>query len=159
MRILVFDDNPVHRAAAISQLSGHEVVVVETYDQAEEMLKKEVWSGEPNPKCQQFDVVMTDLMVPPSDQNLSNMAKEVHMGKGMPLGTFIAIRAMSVGVKKVAIVTDANHHEHPASAALDDLEGFAAGDIKLYCTNTAVRKENGVTVKQWWFVLERLLED
>lgn len=158
MKILVFDDSQVHRDAAISQLAGHELVVVETYDQAEQFLSKEI-RGMPNSDFQEFDVVMTDLMVPPSNRSLSPSARMDFEGKELPLGIFIAIRALSVGVKKVAVITDASHHDHPGSAIFDTLYGFAHEGLKLCLTNFDVAVENGVVVKQWGSVLEYLLED
>jgi CheY-like chemotaxis protein len=38
MRILVFDDNEINRAAAQAQLKGHDLTVVGTYDEAQELL-------------------------------------------------------------------------------------------------------------------------
>jgi len=38
MKILVFDDSPIHRAAAKAQLKDHDLTVVGTYDEAQELL-------------------------------------------------------------------------------------------------------------------------
>ncbi len=88
----------------------------------------------------QFDVVLTDLMVLPSTQNLAQPDKFV--GQEMPLGTTIALLALWAGVKKVAVVTNANHHSNPASAALDVFDSQVAGigDAKLLCTNNNVNR-------------------
>jgi len=45
------------------------------------------------------------------------------VGQEMPLGATIALLAICAGVKNVAVVTDKNHHYHPASAALDHFRG------------------------------------
>lgn len=42
MRVLVFDDNPVHREAAEAQLKGHDLTVVATYDEARALLEPQV---------------------------------------------------------------------------------------------------------------------
>lgn len=81
-----------------------------------------------------FDAVLTDLMVPASDQNLG---RGMHLaGEEMPLGSVIALLALSNGVKKVAVATDMDHHSHPASAALDCF-GFTKSNpsFQLICTN------------------------
>ena len=84
-----------------------------------------------------FDVVLTDLLVPASSKQLGPKG-EKHVGQEMPLGTVIALRALAVGVKKVAVVTDMNHHDHPASAAFDGFPTFSAGDIRVICSNCDV---------------------
>jgi len=82
-----------------------------------------------------FDVVLTDLMVLPSAQAQAD--RERFAREEMPLGTTIALLALYAGVKNVAVVTDANHHEHPASAAFDCFHQDAskAQGINLLCTN------------------------
>lgn len=86
-----------------------------------------------------FDVVLTDLLVPASSKAQGPEGMRF-VGEEMPLGTAIALRALSVGVKMVAVVTDMNHHNHPASAAFD---GFGPakkiGDIVMLCTNNVGR--------------------
>lgn len=82
-----------------------------------------------------FDVVLTDLLVPASRQAQGGEGLDF-VGTEMPLGTTIALLALTAGVRNVAVVTDKNHHHHPASAAFDHfrcnrcLEG-----INILCTN------------------------
>ncbi len=105
----------------------------------------------------EFDVVLTDLMVLPSTQNLAHPEKFV--GQEMPLGTTIALLALWAGVKNVAVVTDADHHSNPASAALDVFQSEVAGigDAKLLCTNYDVnRRVNKATFET---VSERAIDD
>lgn len=74
-----------------------------------------------------FDVVLTDLLVPASRQA---QGAGMHLvGTEMSLGTTIALLALIVGVKNVAVVTDMDHHSHPASAAFDCFG--SAGKCKL----------------------------
>jgi hypothetical protein len=82
-----------------------------------------------------FDVVLTDLLVPASRQAQGGEGERL-VGQEMPLGTTIALLALTVGVKNVAVVTDKNHHHHPASAAFDHFgcDRCPAG-IKILCTN------------------------
>lgn len=84
-----------------------------------------------------YDVVLTDLLVPASS-NAQGPDGRPFVGKEMPLGTVIALRALAAGVKRVAVVTDMNHHNHPASAALDDFPAFSVGDTRILCTNRDV---------------------
>lgn len=82
-----------------------------------------------------FDVVLTDLLVPASRQ-AQGPEGERFVGQEMPIGTTIALLALYAGVKNVAVVTDKNHHDHPGSAAFDcfDFSNRAQG-IRLICTN------------------------
>ena len=108
MKILVFDDSKTEQFGATAQLKQHETTVVSTYDEAEKKLLEENW-----------DMFMTDLMVPASAKQLVRGDKQI--GKEAPLGIFLLVLALKQGVKKVALITDMNHHKHPASAALDPL--------------------------------------
>lgn len=84
-----------------------------------------------------FDVVLTDLLVPASAKAQGGEGTKF-IGKEMPLGTVIALRALAAGAKKVAVVTDMNHHHHPGSAAFDGFPAFSIGDVKVLCTNRDV---------------------
>lgn len=42
MKILVFDDNAIHRDAAKAQLKGHDVTIVATYDEALKLLRPQL---------------------------------------------------------------------------------------------------------------------
>lgn len=82
-----------------------------------------------------FDVVLTDLLMPPSRQ-AQGPEGVLLLGQEMPLGTIIALLALTVGIKNVAVATDANHHKHPASAAFDCFGSRnTPPGIKVLCTN------------------------
>ncbi len=81
-----------------------------------------------------FDVVMTDLLVPAPAQQMGVKGSE-YIGKQMPLGTIIALLALANGVKYVAVVTDESHHHHPASAAFDCFRNGKARNRNILCTN------------------------
>ncbi len=154
MRILVFDDNPTHRAAAEAQLKDHDLTVVGTYDEAQRLLTPQLdrdkasailkaefgdfnpWRSDDKVKKVEyfaarevakeqatthpnFDVVLSDLLVPASRQEQGPNGK-VHVGKEMPVGIFIGLlAAVKAGAKYVAVFTDSDHHSHPASACFD----------------------------------------
>lgn len=111
------------------------------YDKAEEMA-----TSHPD-----FDVVLTDLLVPASGQAQGGEGLKF-VGQEMPLGTTIALYALCAGVKKVAVVTDMNHHHHPASAAFDRLDGEPCKlvGVNIICTNhvgsIAIDEETGELV-------------
>lgn len=64
-----------------------------------------------------FDVVLSDLLVPASRQAQGSMEL---VGKEMPVGIFIGLlAAVKARAKYVAVFTDSDHHSHPASASYD----------------------------------------
>lgn len=178
MKILVFDDSPIHRKSAELTLKGHDLTIVGTYDEAQELLASNLdyekqnkiisqllvkaglapdfnlWQAENSSEEEKgkynsayweseeqattwpdFDVVLTDLLVPASRQAQGGEGLQF-VGQQMPLGTAIALLALCGGVKNVAVVSNENHHHHPASAALDcfafpnKMKGY-----RLMCTN------------------------
>lgn len=114
MKILVIDDNATHRTAAMAQLKDHNVTVVDTYDAGRDILF-------PN---HDFEVVLVDLLMPASERQQGPKGK-VFLEQEMPVGIFLALLAAKNGAKYVAVLTDSDHHSHPASACFDDfnLEG------------------------------------
>jgi hypothetical protein len=125
-KVLVVDDNPNHRASAHAFLKGHDLTVVGTYDEAENVIGSE-----------QFDVVLFDLMIPASRKAQAGKGMQF-VGQEMPIGTTLGFFALSKGVKNVAVVTDTNHHDHPASATFDEFspfEPFAVGDARILLVN------------------------
>lgn len=178
MKILVFDDSPINRRSAELTLKGHDLTIVGTYDEAQELLvpnldyekQKEIrsqllvkaglapdfklWQTE-NPSEEEkrkynsanweseeqattwpdFDVVFTDLLVPASRQAQGGEGLQL-VGQQMPLGATIALLALCGGVKNVAVVSNENHHHHPASAALDNFPfPNKMQGCRLMCTN------------------------
>ena len=118
MKILVLDDNAIHRNAAKAQLNGHDVTIVDNFDTMVDLIRPEYKDGVYHPR--DWDVVLTDLLVP-ATRKAQGPAGEQHVGKEMPLGSIIVLIAQSHGVRKIGLLTDLNHHNHPASAALDCL--------------------------------------
>jgi len=189
MKVLVFDDNALHRKAAEMLLKGHDVKVVATYDEAQEALASHVneagaklllkeagypfnfdaWGADVTDEARKkyfeaskiaykaatihpdFEVVMTDLMVPASRKTQGPKGMQF-VGQEMPLGAIIALLALTKGVKMVAVVTDANHHDHPASAAFDafgrNRMAPISNGVKILCTNSAMTSADAETFKK-----------
>ena len=143
-RVLVIDDSQVHCQTAKRQLaSNYLLTVVTTYRQALDALK------------QVPDVVLTDLMLPASDETLGPDAIAAYAGQEMPLGFVIALLAAKAGCARVGVVTDLNHHAHPMSAALDHFnQPLDINGAKVVFTN-----RGGEDGKPWRDVLEQLLKD
>lgn len=83
-----------------------------------------------------FDVVLLDLMMPASRNAQGGQGLDF-VGKEMPIGTFLILLALRAGVKNIGMVTDTNHHHHPASAALDPINRIVikVGDTRIFATN------------------------
>lgn len=65
-----------------------------------------------------FDAVLSDLLMPASKMTMGNKGMK-YVGQEMPVGFALSLMAVLHGAKYVAVVTDTNHHDHPASAMLD----------------------------------------
>jgi CheY-like chemotaxis protein len=125
MKILVIDDSPIHQDAARAQLKDHDLTVVGTYDEAQALLEKEHY----------FEVVLADLLLPASEQQ-QNIGSAL-VGQEMPVGIFLALLAARNGAKYVSVFTDANHHEHPASACFDPFNPRGAFDPTTFTVEGA----------------------
>lgn len=117
MKILVIDDNPVHLAAAKAQLGEHDLWTANSYDRGQELLQDK----------HDFDVVLTDLLMPASSQQMAPESKGL-AGQEMPIGIFLALLAAKNGAKLVAVHSDSCHHSHPASACFDVFSRFFWGN-------------------------------
>ncbi len=135
LKILVVEDSAIHQQAARLQLAGHNLTIVATCQEAQSQLK-EAW-----------DVVLTDMMIPWTDGC-----------EEMPLGMTLVMLALKSGVKKIALVTDANHHENLNSRALDVFrsvdprkgewrKGFVVGDSEVIVTNGGGRTADATTLQ------------
>lgn len=175
LNILVIEDSAVHQQAAREQLADHNLTVVGSYDEGQEWLTpygdlcckkardfrqggmsdEDAWAQAL--KLFQWDVVLIDLMLPASGQALSHEHRHL-AGQEMPIGTTLAFLALKRGVKMVAVVTDTNHHDNPASAALDVMSGsFSVGDARMYLENSWSHDLYG-SAKPWSAVLKVLLK-
>lgn len=102
----------------------------------------ESWGGQPWQnaidacKLPYWDVVLSDLLMP-AGQNTQGGKGLQYVGVEMPIGWALAIDAALGGAKFVAVVTDMNHHSHPASAMLDRMDNgtFELSGAKALFTN------------------------
>lgn len=148
MKILIVDDSRKHREAALTQLEalGHEVVIMSGYT---ELLRKRSVLKE-----QSFDVALIDLLMPAESMTLGERGME-HLGQeimvGYPLSIFLAMS----GVPRVAVVTDTNHHDHPASAIMDHLsDNVVINGACVVYLHAKLTKEN---LKDWAAALKEVL--
>lgn len=136
--ILVVDDKPVNIKAARNQFCGQLVVTCQSYLDAMSILD----GNHP------VDVVMTDLMMPCEDENQGNKGQQF-VGQEMPMGVFVANKAVEAGVERVFVVSDTNHHDHPAGHVAELLT--KSGPISWICGYRCqmIPNEQGVSVKAW----------
>lgn len=158
LNILVIDDSPIHQQAARQVLGAdHDLTVVGSHDEALELLgmKRDEakfdtlyaqYKGQGVEDCYErasvesclpyWDAVLCDLLMP-AGRNAQGGEGLKYVGQEMPVGWSLAITAALCGAKYVAVVTDMNHHDHPASAMLDSMDGniFALHGAKTLFTN------------------------
>lgn len=122
MRILVIEDSEKHVESAKMTLSSHELTIIGSFDEF-----RKAFGGENIIETPPFDVVLTDMNMPMGKRNPygSNYDRE----KAESYGLIIALKAAMAGIKFVALLTDANHHNDGMSSALGDLHGAYYGDF------------------------------
>lgn len=149
MRILLVDDSRKHRDAGVADLTalGHEVVALGSYSDVAKTVRE-----------QQFDVALLDLLMPSEPMMLGGEGLS-HLGEpfavGYPLAVYLAVK----GIRHVAVATDTNHHNHPASALLDWLSGERIGinGCSVTFMHSPMKTVGDKQVKDWSAVLRRLL--
>lgn len=123
MRVLVIDDNSLHQQSARQTLKEHELLVATSYEEGFQLLTPffdgYVAKGE---KGMVFDAVLSDLLMPAPGTMLSPDAKREHEDKEQPLGWALVLRAVLNGARFAAVVSQTNHHDHPAAFALDAID-------------------------------------
>lgn len=107
LNILLVEDTLENQESARIQLSDHKVTIVSTFEATVEMIS-----------TRQFDVVLTDVMLPGEAHGVSGSNPEV--GKDTPYGLVIAHMASARDIP-VHMVTDLNHHSSPIAWSLDQL--------------------------------------
>lgn len=122
LKVLVVDDSATHREAAKAQLMDCDLMVVASYDEAFKLL-----GGEEGWDRHDFDVVLTDLLMPASKKKMGPEGMEL-AGQQMPVGIFLVLMAAKNGARYVGLLSDMDHHGHPASAAIDP---FLGGSLKI----------------------------
>lgn len=158
LNILVIDDTAVHQQAARQTLGAeHNLTVVGTHDGALKLLEaqrdevkfdelyaqykeqgvKDSYSrANMEASLPYWDAVLSDLLMPAGRAAQGGEGLKF-VGQEMPVGWSLAIIAALRGAKYVAVVTDMNHHHHPASAMLDSMSGtvFNLHEAKALFTN------------------------
>ena len=176
MKILLIDDNPGNLEAARDQLNEHEFTLCSSYRAGasklnhDPILSDHKYSGFSFKKGEpQFDMVLTDLFLPTTLIGTGGSDFEHQQ----PYGLVLAFTALRRGIKKIAIISNAGHHDHPIIWAMDSLgEGFSVGETKFIFSQrliwegekgwqkswaeNATRGSNGINVKNWKVVADEL---
>lgn len=159
MKILVIDDSEAHRTAAMQLFADHDITVCGDHDAALELLeprydeeRRKTLSKEyeasgmswraafvkslAETRLPYWDAVLCDLLMP-AGRNAQGSVGFQHVGKEMPVGWSLALVAVKSGAQFVAVATDMNHHNHPASAMLDPMNRhvFVMDGAKVLFTN------------------------
>ena len=191
MKILVIDDTQKNLDSAVKTLEGHDVTLCSSYDEAIILLRERAVDEKGEPcypgdadatKIPYWDVVLCDLLMPVGERT-HGQGQQKYVGEEMPFGWSLGLTAAMRGAKYVAVASDVNHHDHPASAMLDgicdhffNIDGakvlmtnviyFVAPSKKIcgkcayHCKNLC--PENGccksINGKDWGKILNRLLK-
>ncbi len=186
MKVLVIDDTKRHLDAALQTLVGHDVTVCSSHEEADRLLelqydkKKEstlfdqykaegidfyvsIARAKLESRLPYWDAVLCDLLMPAGKMSQNSKGMEF-VGQEMSIGWSLAILAAMNGAKFVAVLTDTNHHDHPASALLDKLSGrrFNIAGAKALMSNWGgyVVRIEGIEQrsKDWGSLLKHLTE-
>lgn len=125
MHILLIDDSLKHRRAGIRELEalGHTVVAHCDYGEARAHAKRE-----------HFDVALIDLLMPAEPTTLGPKAIQEFVGREIAIGFPLVLDLSLLGIPRIVVATDTNHHNHPMSAVVDWFGG------KLQSVNGAMVK-------------------
>jgi CheY-like chemotaxis protein len=154
MKILIIEDKPKHILSAekFAKECGHEVVIVDNYDDANKALNRKYENGEFKPF--DYDMVMTDLFLPASKDNLPADVYKTFEGVEQPYGIALMLKAITQGAKKAGILTDSNHHTNPMTNALDFFAKMKnIGDATFCVMQLRLAPED---VKDWNVLFEKL---
>lgn len=145
MKILLIDDSRKHRESGVADFSadGHEVVAVRSYGEAMKIADES------------FDTALIDLLMPAEGMTLGEKGME-HFGEPFAVGYPLSIYLASKGIKKVAVATDSNHHDHPASAMMDHvaMKKIVVGESSIIWMHSPMKSDS---TKNWKAVLERVM--
>ncbi len=110
MKMLVVDDSVAHRASALEQFVDDDINCVDSYEVANTWIA----SSAKNP----LDVLLLDLLMPAEPYCLGREGLKF-LGHEIPIGFILMLRAAQMKIPEIVVITDANHHCHPMSAAID----------------------------------------
>lgn len=140
--ILVVDDNHNNLTAAREQFAEQNLLITtNSYLSALKLISEF-----------RFDVVMTDLMMPAERENQSPESIKKHVGQEMPMGCFVAAKALAIRAPSICVVSDTGHHAHPAGHVAEML---AAGPISWFCGVRCkfTKTKKGHPAKDWANIL------
>jgi CheY-like chemotaxis protein len=148
MKILLVDDSKQHRESGVADLNelGHEVVALKNYSDVAKAITEH-----------QFDAALLDLLMPSEPMTLGGEGLK-HLGEPFAVGYPLAVYLATKSIHFIAVGTDTNHHNHPASAMMDWLSGEPVtmnGCLVMFMHSPM--KQVGERVKDWAQVLRRLL--
>ena len=84
------------------------MVVTSSYEEAVYKVRRE-----------SFDVALLDLLMPAESFTLGSAAIVEHLGREIGAEFPLIFVMVLCGIKKIAVVTDGNHHQHPVVATVD----------------------------------------
>ncbi|MBM3191210.1 MAG: response regulator [Chlamydiae bacterium] len=149
MKILLLDDSPKHRKAGVKQLQelGHEVVALCEYVEACKLASE-----------QPFEVALLDLLMPAEQLQLGPDARKEWLGREISVGFPMVLELSRLGIKKIAVATDTNHHSHPMSAIVDWFDGkvHSVNGAKVMIGHSPMQSDG---TKDWGKLLASLLAE
>lgn len=173
LNILVCEDTPKHLQAAREQLAEHNLLTASTLVEAMQYLGNKVLEDVPGyaeaiedggvavPKyIGNIDVVLTDMYMPGGNMPVYSLGDQL-----APVGVMIALRAASLGVKWVGLMSNSNHHSDAMTCGIDMLNGtwfntkrpLSINGSKVVFT-TAAFDISRDDAKDWKALLDGLLE-
>lgn len=151
MRILLVDDSRKHREAGVVNLTalGHEVVALRDYAEVRKVVERET-----------FGAALLDLLMPTEGMTLGSEGLE-HLGEPFAVGYPLAVYLAAQGIPFVAVATDTNHHNHPASALMDWFGGrvMNINGSRVQFMHAPMKKVGEAWLKDWPKVLENLQKE
>ncbi|MBI2624239.1 hypothetical protein HYW67_01965 [Candidatus Parcubacteria bacterium] len=112
MKILVIEDSPLHQEAARILMPEHDVNIIDSFISFYEKVRPITANIPEYCKPAELDLASFDAVL--TDVNLPS-----HHSDEAATGFVIALQALAVGVKRVGIITDANHHRDSYGRAFD----------------------------------------
>lgn len=145
MRVILVDDSRRHREAGVADLTthGHKVAAFSDYVEAANAMKRS-----------SFDVALLDLLMPAEGMLLGPEGQK-HFGRPFPAGFAMSMFAAQQRIPWIAVATDTNHHDHPASAMLDWFKDqrMQVGDSVVMWIHAPLRDDGA---KDWPAALQLL---
>ncbi|MFH1088954.1 MAG: response regulator [Candidatus Uhrbacteria bacterium] len=165
MHILVVDDSPANTSSAYWTLPGHNLTVCGTVEEACQALGFRPGAPAVSPS-HLFDAVLTDLWMPMPLVEHSKLLgvyfgrKQIE-GSLSPVGLVFALRALNLGVRFIAILTDSDHHSDSLVTLMDLIDGQLSGNTPVVVGKYEKRwfecGRNGP--KDWGKLLARIMEE